>query len=171
MLHDWRKPRGEQIMSAKDRDLLTRELEKIATGAVKKGARMAGNAKLEKAVDAPGGTRKVREMAESLSVEQYREECFLEESPEVVLQRVCTFFSEEGRILEDSEREDSLHPKISGVVGAGFFGKNPAVLHAEIMEIREKGCVLCVTGGAKEGLIKQHTAQKAVQKLLRFLTA
>ena len=156
-------------MSVKDKDLLTRELEKIAVGAVKKGARMAGNAKLEKAVDTPGSTRKVREMAESLAVEQYREECFFKESPEAVLQSVCTFFSEEGRILEDPEREAFSRPRISGVVGAGFLGKNPAVLHAEIMEIREKGCVLCVTGAAKEGLIKQHTAQKAVQKLLRFL--
>ena len=46
---------------------------------------------------------------------------------------------------------------------------NPAVVFFEILEGDTSGCEVTVTGAAKEGLIKQQTAQKAVQNVVMEL--
>jgi hypothetical protein len=49
------------------------------------------------------------------------------------------------------------------------MGMNPAVVFFEILEGDSAGCEVIITGAAKEGLIKQHTAQKAVQSVVEAL--
>ncbi len=153
-------------MSGRDDELLAKELEKVAAAGAKIAAKMTG--KPNPAVTAED-SEIMRRAARRLDTEQYREERSVEGDPKSVLRMVYDAMRSIGRILEEHERESSANPGISGVVGSGFLGKNPAVVHAEIVEIREGRCTLCIEGSAKEGLIKQGTARKAVEKLLREL--
>jgi len=46
---------------------------------------------------------------------------------------------------------------------------NPSVVYFEILQGDASSCTVTVTGAAKEGLIKQKTAGKAVQKVIAHL--
>ena len=58
--------------------------------------------------------------------------------------------------------EESGRVVVRGVVGSGFGGLNPAYVLAGI---DSAGGVVSIATYAKEGLIKQHTAEKALQRL------
>jgi hypothetical protein len=47
---------------------------------------------------------------------------------------------------------------------------NPTVLHVEIIAAEEEKCTALMTGHAKEGLIKQRSAEKAVKRLIEFFS-
>ncbi len=151
-------------MSGRDEDLLAKELEKLAAAGGKIAAKITGKS-------SPAATQEdseiMRQAARRLDTDQYSEERTIEEDARSVLQLAYDALKNTGRILEENERESSVNPRISGVVGSGFFGKNPAVVHAEIVGAEEERCTLRLTGFAKEGLIKQGTARKAVEKVLR----
>lgn len=151
-------------MSGRDDDLLAKELEKLAAAGGKIAAKISG--KSSPAVTAED-SEIMRKAARRLDTDQYREERMIEGDARSVLQLAYDALKNTGRILEENERESSVNPRIPGVVGAGFFGKNPAVVHAEIVGADERRCTLRLTGAAKEGLIKQGTARKAVEKVLR----
>lgn len=56
-------------------------------------------------------------------------------------------------------------PAVRGVVGAGWFGMNPAVV--TVSPAGAGG--LTVRAAAKEGLIGQHTAERAVRRVVEAL--
>lgn len=72
---------------------------------------------------------------------------------------VKTAFARCGTIL----REDQS--AFAGVILAGVMDMNPA-----FVIIRNEDTVLHIFAQAKEGLIKQHTAEKAIQKLKSALS-
>ena len=55
---------------------------------------------------------------------------------------------------------------LSGVMGSGFFNMNPAVIIAILKPAKTGATIVLLKGYAKEGMIKQHSAQKAVQKIM-----
>ena len=151
-------------MSGRDEDLLAKELEKLAAAGGKIAAKISGKSS---SATTQEDSEIMRKAARRLDTDQYSEERTIEEDARSVLQLAYDALKNTGRILEENERESSVNPRISGVVGSGFFGKNPAVVHAEIVGAEEERCTLRLTGFAKEGLIKQGTARKAVEKVLR----
>lgn len=66
-----------------------------------------------------------------------------------------------GRLTDDAS-DDSNTIRLSGVVGSGKFGMNPAIVVITIGAGPENGSTITIAGAAKEGLIKQRTAEKAV---------
>jgi hypothetical protein len=46
---------------------------------------------------------------------------------------------------------------------------NSAVVHAEILGVEGGTCTVLLTAAAKEGLIKQHTAEKAIKRVADLL--
>lgn len=86
-----------------------------------------------------------------------------------VLSEVASLFENEGRIVRDSEAGTSPYPRISGVLGSGFLKMNPTLVHVEVVGVTEDACTLLVSGAAKEGLIKQRSAQKAVVRIAEYL--
>jgi hypothetical protein len=58
--------------------------------------------------------------------------------------------------------------RVSGVLGSGAFGLNPAILHICVKPTNE-GSILELHSLAKEGLIKQGTARKAINAFKRKL--
>jgi hypothetical protein len=71
--------------------------------------------------------------------------------------------------LETEEDIKPPYPMLKAVVGSGFLNMNPAIVYLEIREGDSTGCELMITAAAKEGLIKQHTASKAVQRVVSGL--
>ena len=67
------------------------------------------------------------------------------------------------------EPSDSSFPTIAVVVRSGFLNMNPAVVHIELIEAEADTCQLQVSAAAKEGLIKQNTAKKAVDQVVQRL--
>jgi len=71
--------------------------------------------------------------------------------------------------LQKKGTEDAPYPFLKAVVKAGFFNMNPSVIYFEILQGDSSSCTVTLTGAAKEGLIKQKIAEKAVQRVMTDL--
>jgi hypothetical protein len=58
---------------------------------------------------------------------------------------------------------------VKGLVNAGFLNMNPAILIAHIEQTGPDTTSVSITGKAKEGLIKQHTAEKAARRTVEAI--
>lgn len=65
----------------------------------------------------------------------------------------------------------SEKPCVSFITNVGGFSSSPTVVCAELNEKDEKTTEITVTGFAKEGLIKMHTAQKAIDAFINAFSA
>jgi hypothetical protein len=147
-------------MDKQQDDLLAKELGKVGYLA---GKWRGGKAK------AIGASLGARFAATFLPTESYQELVNVSADVELVFTKLCSFLLAKGRIASDNEAGTSQFPKISAVIGSGFLSMNPTIVHIEVIDIEKNSCVLLVTGAAKEGLIKQQSAQKAVIQVLEFL--
>lgn len=75
-------------------------------------------------------------------------------------EQVINALERSGSVLELQEDEKTA----AAVIMAGAAGMNPA-----IVVIRAEGNTVWIKATAKEGLIKQHTAEKAIKKLKEAL--
>lgn len=99
-----------------------------------------------------------------------------EETSEVVLEpggtweavagklRAAILGSPRSRIVKDAALEHGY--VVSGVIGSGAMNMNPAVIIGVIYTVEGRTTVL-VKAVAKEGLIKQKTAEKAVKRIVQ----
>ena len=147
-------------MSNQQDELLARELGKIGSLGGKIGGGTAGTL---------GGSSGASFAARFLPTEQYRLQVTISRDIATVLTELASFFASEGRIADDHELGTSQFPKISGILGSGFLNMNPTVVHVEVMGLDNDSCILQVSGAAKEGLIKQQSAEKAVGRIVKFL--
>jgi hypothetical protein len=58
---------------------------------------------------------------------------------------------------------------LSGTLGSGFLRLNPTLLAAVVRPGAGGGAVISVRAAAKEGLVQQHSARKALDRLGRSL--
>ena len=68
----------------------------------------------------------------------------------------------------DADKNSQI-PMFSAIIGSGLLNLNPAVVCVTVEYINETRVNICITGHAKEGLIKQKTAQKAVLRIAENL--
>ena len=148
--------------------LLARELGKVGASAAKLAGKVSGDSMPDFACDLAGAVGPGL-VARFLPTERHQAELKVAGDAQTVLAKVCAFFSGNGRIAADEEAGSSPCPKISGVIGSGFLKMNPAIVHVEITAIDAAGCTVSITGAAKEGLIKQRTAEKAVNRVAAAL--
>lgn len=144
----------------KDDDLLARELGKLGAFGGALGDALGGSI---------GGYLGASLTARFLPTERYQIELKLRADQRLVLTKVYDFFTRNGRVIDSEEQQASPYPTISGLVGSGFLNMNPAIVHAEIMGIDGPTCRVVLTGAAKEGAIKQHAAEIAVNRLAEVL--
>lgn len=132
-------------MSKSQDEILARELGKL------------GN------IFGPGESRGVDFASRFLSTETFIESLRIEAEAEKVLQSVFRILTSMGQIT-DEFAESSGSPRLSAIVGSGFLQLNPAVVHVQVVPAGEHSSDVSIIAVAKEGLIKQHTAEKAVKK-------
>ncbi len=107
--------------------------------------------------------------ARFLPTEQCQEQVNVPRDAATVLTELAAFLASEGRIAGDQEAGTSQCPKLSAILGSGFLRKNPTVVHVQVIGVDNDSCTLLVRGVAKEGLIKQRSAEKVVSRIVEFL--
>lgn len=81
---------------------------------------------------------------------------------------VIQALSSMGTIIDASQYSD--YPVISACCGSGYANMNPVVLCVEFIQNGNEKTDLHISGYAKEGLIKQKTAIKAIEKLKAMIS-
>jgi len=127
-------------------DILVAELKKLATEASGKEI----------------GAGAVSWVARKMPNDAFQTSFSLPTDPEAVLTAAWSVLQEKGRIEEDVDTPVET-ANISGVVGSGFLGMNPAVVTVHVMPRDDGGTDVLVTGVAKEGMIKQRGGEKAAK--------
>jgi hypothetical protein len=69
-----------------------------------------------------------------------------------------------GRISTDAA-DDTPLPRLSAVLGSGALGMNPTINVIIVSPVSDSESSVVIAGAAKEGLIKQHSAEKAVKRV------
>lgn len=67
------------------------------------------------------------------------------------------------------ETEPSTLPQLTAVVGSGALNMNPTIVAITIAPTSETASAASISAAAKEGLIKQHSAKKAVARVQELL--
>jgi len=140
-------------------DLLTKEIAKIGAIGGFVGGGFAG---------AIGGATGSFSAAKKLSTEVIEKEIRLSLTPEETLRKALQVVSKLGRVQPVEFK--SKVPIISGLIGSGFMNMNPCVINVELIGAEAEQTLVRISGAAKEGLIKQNTAAKAVNKVTLGLT-
>ncbi len=118
---------------------------------------------------APGAGWGARLAARLLPTVRHRLEFDLGAPPERGQEAVRAFLAAQGRELDLGPARRPC-PAALGVVGAGYLGMNPAVVLAEFTPTAG-GCRVALSAAAKEGLIRQRSAEGAVARLAEWLRA
>ena len=84
------------------------------------------------------------------------------------MELVTCYFKEHGELIDVSKHLEA--PIVSACVGSGYWNLNPALLCVEFVAKSDNCTILHITGYAKEGLIKQKTAIKAIEGLKNSLS-
>jgi hypothetical protein len=109
----------------------------------------------------------VRLAAKSLATETHSETLVLKLSADRVYEFAQLVLSELGRTqVEDSI---SVPRSLRAVIGAGTLNLNPAVVDLVIAASGVNECPVTITAAAKEGLVKQQTAVKAIRRVTERL--
>jgi len=141
-----------------DDDILARELGKIG----ERGGTISG---LLPKVVGIGASQGARFTASLLPTETYTEKLPLRIGAEKALKLSFSVLTKLGTMQTETST-DAPYPLLKAVVKAGFLNMNPAIVYLEILQGDAGSCEITVTAAAKEGLIKQHTSEKAVHRVV-----
>jgi len=108
-------------------------------------------------------------VARFLPTERFQAEVTADGDATTILARVRDILASHGRLATNAEAGVSQYPKLSGVIGSGHFNLNPTIVHVEIIAVNGARTTLLITAAAKEGLLKQRSAEKAVRRFLGWL--
>lgn len=145
-------------------DLLAQELGKIGALGGKIGGALSGAGKIPDV----SASLAVQVVAKFLPTETCTQQLSLHVPADKALKLGFFVLSKQGEIQKEAA-VDAPYPFLKAVVKAGFFNMNPSVVYFEILQGDASSCTVTITGAAKEGLIKQKTAEKAVQKVITHL--
>jgi hypothetical protein len=83
-------------------------------------------------------------------------------------QLVCDALAGAGNLVGTQTREDGAIA-VRAVIGIGIGGLNPAVVTAVVAAAPDAGATVELRAAGREGLIKQHPADKALAKITALL--
>jgi hypothetical protein len=151
-------------MSNSPEDILSKELGKLTGLSSSVGRLLSGHVDgaLQAGLTAGLGTQFAERF---LPTERYCEKLKVAMPPEKALKRGFSVLAKMGA-MEEEKGAQAPYPFLKAVVRSGFMSMNPAVVFFEILDGDASGCEVTVTAAAKEGLIKQQTAQKAVRRVV-----
>jgi hypothetical protein len=153
-------------MSKSQDEILASELGKVGEMGGKISALFSKGPSAGKAAET-GASLGAQLAAKFLPTETYTEKLTFKIAPEKALKLGYSVLAKVGEL--QAETDTPPYPFLKAVIGSGFLGLNPAVVYLEILEGDSTGCEVTITAAAKEGLIKQHTAAKAAQRVIPAL--
>jgi hypothetical protein len=101
--------------------------------------------------------------AKLLSPQEHEITILVQATAAAVVSRLTDILATEGMVLSSEAGREAV--EVKGLVYSGFLNMNPAILIAHLEQIGPDTTSLRITGKAKEGLIKQHTAEKAARHI------
>ena len=115
------------------------------------------------------GNRGVGFAAGKLPVERYERAIVLDLEVRVALGIAVVLFTGEEPEKPVQRLMCSERQIVFGEVGSGIAGMNPSVLSVEVRPFEPGRCKAIVSGASKEGIVKQHSAKKAVESIINIL--
>jgi len=73
-----------------------------------------------------------------------------------------------GRLIDDSASQN-MAATLSAVVGSGHMNLNPTIVHVEFTALSQASSKVVIRCIAKEGLVKQDSAAKALERIKNLL--
>jgi len=119
------------------------------------------------ALGALGGSASAFVASRYLPTEVFTADIAVRGDSQTVLPKIVNVLSRLGTIQEDSQ--GSRFPHIAALIGSGFLNMNPCLILCEVISEAAGQCTVRLSAGAKEGLIKQQTAKKAVGRVSQLL--
>jgi hypothetical protein len=147
-----------------ENDLLARELGKIGRLAAEIGGTLPG----VETVSGSGVSSRVQAVAGFLPTEIFSAQLPLNVPADKALRAGFSILSRIGEI-QKKETEETFYPCLIVVAKGGFLNMNPSVIYFQILHADSSSCTVTVTGAAKEGRIKQKTAERVVQRVMTCL--
>lgn len=131
-------------------------------------------AKLDKTADIIGAAVGVRPLgsgaswvASKLPTGTVREVITVADPAKIALEKVYKLLKKSGEIIDSKKKQK--FPTLKAVVGSGFFNLNPTIVHLEIRPTKGGATELYLEASAKEGLLPQHSAEKAIKRIKQAL--
>jgi len=154
-------------MSKNDDDILAQEIGKAGELGGKLGGLFSSGSAVGN-IAGLGGSFGATFAAKFLPTEIIMEKLPLKIPPERALKFGFSVLTKLGALQSDDENKPP-YPLLKAVVKSGFLNMNPAVVYFEILDGDPTACEVTITAAAKEGLIKQHTAENAVRRVVTML--
>jgi len=107
-------------------------------------------------------------VARILTTEDFETTFNVSAAASVVYHPVCEVLSRLGHFTDELGNEATVN-HISVIVGSGILNLNPTVVSIGITPAGENETCISIHAWAKEGLIKQHSAEKAVTRIKNLL--
>lgn len=111
-----------------------------------------------------GGGFGARFAAKRLPVEDCDASITIDADKEDVRTSLCEILEDVGKLTNEFASE-SAADLISVIMGSGHLNLNPTIVHVRLDEGLQGSTVLSVRAIAKEGLVKQHSARRAIENI------
>jgi hypothetical protein len=148
--------------------ILARELAKL--GAIGGGIGGAIDGGASASAGVLGGGAGAYFGAKYLETETHSQKLAVSSDAKSVLGVALNVLSTLGKIVPNDEMEVAS-PCVAAIVGSGILKMNPCMTVVEVTSSSTSETILTISGAAKEGLVKQKTAEKAVSKIVKGLAA
>jgi hypothetical protein len=109
-----------------------------------------------------------RFMAKRLPVEECEASIIVAANVDDVRASVYEALNSAGR-LTDAFASQATGDRLSAIVGSGYMNLNPTIVHVGLTESSQASTRISVRAIAKEGVVKQHSAAKAVERIRTLL--
>jgi hypothetical protein len=151
-------------------DLLAQELGKLGelSGRIGDDLLQAATGGKSKGSSGFAGSLGARFAAQFLPTESVTRTLNFDLSPDYLLRIGYSVLTKLGSIQSDTS-ETRLYPLLRAVIGSGFMNQNPTVVYFEILSSTKEKSTLTLTAAAKEGLIKQRSAEKALTRVVNAI--
>lgn len=110
----------------------------------------------------------VRAAARTLPTEEYETTLELRANLDTAKALATRKLQSIGKLTEEFSSTNKPDT-VSAIVGSGQMNLNPTIVHVHMNEVSKDSCRISIRGLAKEGLIKQKSALKAVERIQQLL--
>ncbi|WP_239616832.1 hypothetical protein [Cohnella mopanensis] len=97
----------------------------------------------------------------------YNDKLLYHQDVQSAMENVAKILARNGKLIDTSELLTTPH--LTAVIGSGAGNMNPTIVCVEFIPISPNSTSINIYGTAKEGLIKQRSAEKAVKKIIDLL--
>jgi hypothetical protein len=116
-----------------------------------------------------GGRFGARLAARRLPVEEHETAIAIAVSADQIRPDVCEILQSVGKLTDEFAAENDRE-SASAIVGSGHLNLNPTIVHVNLSNLSDGVTQLSIRALAKEGLVKQQSAKRAVERIVTLIS-